>query len=240
MSDRNNYRILVVEDEPEVARAVCDALSADGSVVVPAANLSTARRILETHTFDLAVLDLNLPDGSGLELAEPLRAVCRDLPILVLTARSGVADRVQGLRSGADDYVCKPFSPDELRARVEALLRRARSARTHVVSYADLELDLLTRRLHRTGTEAVLSAREAELLAYFLQHPEQAVPRERLLSAVWRDEAEDDSNVVSVYVNYLRNRMEQGGGSRLLHTVRGIGYMLSRKEPEEMDNADLA
>jgi DNA-binding response OmpR family regulator len=237
LSDQDAYRILLVEDEHEVARSVLDALSSRGLSVIHAPSLTVARQILDSQTFDLAILDLNLPDGSGLDLTQPLRAVCRDIPILVLTARSGVADRVRGLSGGADDYVCKPFAPEELTARVEALLRRARSSRTHVLSYADLELDLLTRRMRHAGTEEVLSARETELLAYFLRHPEQALSRERLLEAVWRDEAEDDSNVLNVYVNYLRNKTEKTGGPRLLHTVRGVGYMLSRKEPEELERA---
>ena len=215
---------------------VQEGLSARGYSVVRAPTVAAAKEILETYTFDLAILDLNLPDGSGLDLIQPLRATCRDLPILILTSRSAVADRVRGLRGGADDYVCKPVVMEELTARVEAILRRARSARTHVVSYADLELDLLTRSMRRPGTEATLSAREAELLAYFLQHPEQALARERILEEVWREEAEDDSNVLNVYVNYLRNKTEQDGGSRLLHTVRGVGYMLSRKEPEELEH----
>jgi len=229
-------RILLVEDEAELSRLVREGLESHGYSIACAASVTAARNILEAQTFDLAILDLNLPDGSGLDLAQPLRATCRDLPILVLTARAGVADRVKGLRGGADDYVCKPVAMEELVARVEAILRRARSARTHVLSYADIELDLVNRTLRRPPTEATLSAREAELLAYFLQHPEQSLSRERILQDVWREEADDDSNVLNVYVNYLRNKTEQGGGDRLLHTVRGVGYMLSRKEPEEMQH----
>jgi len=236
MSDLGARRILLVEDDPEVSRVVQEELAGRGFAVFRASTLTSAKEILDSQTFDLAILDLNLPDGSGLELTQPLRDTCRDLPILMLTARSALADRVHGLRSGADDYVCKPVALEELTARVEAILRRTRSARTHVLSYADLELDLLTRIMCRPGTEATLSAREAELLAYFLQHPEQSLPRERILEDVWREEAEDDSNVLNVYVNYLRNKTEQDGRPRLLHTVRGIGYMLSRKEPEELEH----
>lgn len=236
VADTAKRRILLVEDEAELARLVREGLSARGYSVVSAASIGATKDIIEAQTFDLAILDLNLPDGSGLDLAEPLRAICRDLPILVLTARSGVADRVKGLRGGADDYVCKPVAMEELVARVEAMLRRARSSRTHVLSYADVELDLLNRTLKRPPVEATLSAREAELLAYFLQHPEQSLPRERILEQVWREEAEDDSNVLNVYINYLRNKTEQGGGDRILHTVRGVGYMLSRKEPEELEH----
>lgn len=235
MAELIKRRILLVEDEAELARLVRDGLSTRGYSVSTAGSLAAALDIIEAHTFDLAILDLNLPDGSGLELARPLREVCRDLPILVLTARGGVDDRVKGLRGGADDYVCKPVAMEELVARVEAILRRARSSRTHVLSYADVELDLLNRTLRRPPVEATLSAREAELLAYFLQNPEQSLPRERVLEAVWREEAEDDSNVLNVYINYLRNKTEQGGGDRILHTVRGVGYMLSRKEPEELE-----
>ena len=227
------HRILVAEDDPQVARCVYEGLSAHGYTVFRAPTIAAAKNLLQTHTFDLAILDLTLPDGDGLELARPLRSICRDLPILVLTARTGVADRVRGLRQGADDYLCKPFALEELTARVEAILRRARSSRTHVLSYADLELDLLTRNVRRPGIAATLSAREAELLAYLLRHPEEALSREQILRDVWREETEDDSNVLNVYVNYLRNKTEQGQQIRLIHTVRGLGYMLSRKEPGE-------
>ncbi len=236
MSDHAAHKILVVEDDPEVGRSIQDGLSARGHTVVRAATLAAARELLDVYTFDLAVLDWTLPDGSGLDLTLPLRATCRDLPILILTARSSVADRVTGLRRGADDYLTKPFAMEELTARVDAILRRARSARTHVLSYADLELDLLSRNMQRQGVLATLSAREAELLAYLLRHPEQPLSRERLLREVWHEEADDDSNVLNVYVNYLRNKTEQGAHPRLIHTVRGTGYMLSRKEPEELEH----
>ncbi len=230
----------MVEDDAEIARSVEDGLAARGYSVVRAATIAAARELLEASTYDLAILDLTLPDGCGFELTGPLRATCRDLPILILTARAAVSDRVQGLRRGADDYLCKPFAMEELTARVEAILRRSRSARTHVLSYADLELDLLSRVMRRGDTESTLSAREAELLAYFLRHPEEALSRDRILREVWREEAEDDSNVLNVYVNYLRNKTELAAADRLIHTVRGIGYMLSRKEPEELEHRGIA
>jgi DNA-binding response OmpR family regulator len=239
VSDHGGHKILMVEDDPDVARSVQDGLASRGYAVARAATIAAARELLETSTFDLAILDLTLPDGCGLELTQPLRATCRDLPILVLTARAGVADRVEGLRRGADDYLCKPFAMEELTARVEAILRRSRSARTHVLSYADLELDLLSRVMQRADAKATLSAREAELLAYFLRHPEQPLSRERILREVWREEAEDDSNVLNVYVNYLRNKTEVAALDRLIHTVRGVGYMLSRKEPEELEHRGI-
>jgi two-component system response regulator MprA len=180
------------------------------------------------------ILDLSLPDGNGLEFSISLNQLHRDLPVLMLTGRSSVKDRVTGFRYGADDYLGKPFAVEELLARVQAILRRIRRGGGHVLTYADVELDLATRTVRRPGIEATLSAREAELLAYFLQHTEQPLGREDILRDVWREEAEDDSNVLNVYVNYLRNKLEGGVMGRLIHTVRGVGYMFSRKEPEEL------
>ena len=160
--------------------------------------------------------------GSGLEV-----------PILILTARTAVDARLEGFRHGADDYVCKPFAVAELEARIHAILRRSGRRSPHLLSYADLRLDLVRRVAQRGALRANLSAREAELLAYFMRGAEKTLPRERILEEVWGGDAEDDSNVLNVYVNYLRNKLEQGGSLPLIHTVRGVGYMFSTTDPDQ-------
>jgi len=152
----------------------------------------------------------------------------------MLTAKNAVADRIDGFRHGADDYLCKPFDVSELVARLFAIMRRTHPARRHVIGYADVELDLVTRTARRGDTKVTLSAREAELLAYLIRHSEESLTRDSILHEVWGQEAEDDSNVLNVYINYLRNKIDSNPAERLVHTVRGVGYMLSRREPDEL------
>jgi len=227
-------RVLLVEDDPEVARAVKEGLGRSGFTVRHACDIAAATRLIEAANTDVMVLDLTLPDGNGLDFAATLRRQHVAIPILMLTARDTVSDRVDGFRYGADDYLCKPFDVAELAARLLAILRRTHPARRHVIAYADIELDLVTRRVRRGDVESLLSAREAELLAYMIRHNEEALSREKILREVWGQRAEDDSNVLNVYVNYLRNKIDFRTDARMIHTVRGIGYMLSRKEPDEL------
>lgn len=234
MSVNTPVRVLVIEDDPVVARTVREGLTARRFVVQHVPSLAAAQRALTTGRYDIAVFDLTLPDGDGLDLVASLRAAGNNLPVLVLTARDSIADRVTGLRRGADDYLCKPFSVEELVARLYALLRRVSGTERHVLRYADLHLDMISRTLRRQDIQVILSAREAELLAYFLRHPEEVLSRARILREVWGDEAEDESNVLNVYVNYLRNKIEASLHSRVIHTVRGVGYMLSKSEPDEL------
>ncbi len=228
-------RVLVVEDDPEVIQAVRNGLDARRFSFESAPTVAAGREQLAAGKFDVLILDLSLPDGSGLELADELRGAGSDVPILMLTARSGVQERVDGFRHGADDYVCKPFAIAELEARLGAVLRRSRPARPNVLTYADLEFDLLHREVRRGDSRALLSAREADLLAYFLRHADEHLPRSRILEEVWGNETEFESNVVNVYVNYLRNKLEQGRNPRLIHTVRGVGYVLSAADPDALD-----
>ena len=226
-------RVLLIEDDPGVVDAVRDALDSRGFSVQHAPDLATGKQLLSASRPELVVLDLTLPDGSGLGLASSLRADGNDVPILMLTARDSVPERIIGFQHGADDYLCKPFNVEELAARLQAILRRARTGERHVCQYADVRLDLLTRTVQRKDREATLSDREAQLLAYLMRHPEESLPRDRILEEVWGDEAEDDSNVLNVYVNYLRNKIESRAERRLIHTIRGVGYMRSEKDPEE-------
>ncbi len=227
-------RVLLVEDDPGVAQAVKDGLGQRGFTVRHASGIASATNLIDAGNTDVIVLDVTLPDGTGLDFAATLRRQHIAIPILMLTAKDTVADRVDGFRHGADDYLCKPFDMTELAARLLAILRRTHPARRHVIAYADVELDLVTRTVRRGDVETSLSAREAELLAYMIRHNETPLTRERILQEVWGQRAEDDSNVLNVYVNYLRNKIDFSADSRMIHTVRGIGYMLSRREPDEL------
>ena len=198
-----------------------------------ATTLSDGQRMLSRGQYAALILDLTLPDGDGLDFAAALRTAGNDIPILMLTSKSSVPDRITGFKRGADDYLCKPFEVEELAERLQAILRRTHGPDRHVLQYADVRLDLATHKVQPQEIHVVLSAREAELLAYFMRHPQEALPRARVLREVWGDEAEDDSNVLNVYVNYLRNKIEAHIHPRLIHTVRGVGYILSTEEPDE-------
>jgi DNA-binding response OmpR family regulator len=224
-------RVLLVEDDAETAQIVQETLEAARLNVDRVDCLTDARQMLASRTYDCVVLDLGLPDGSGLELADSLRSTS-EVPILMLTAQAALQQRLDGFAHGADDYVCKPCMPDELVARIQALLRRARPERQHVLRYADLQLDLLRRTVTRGGAETPLSDREAALLAYLIRHAGQPVAREALGQDVWGLGPADDAGVVNVYINYLRNKLEHGNqAARLIHTVRGIGYIFSETPP---------
>jgi DNA-binding response OmpR family regulator len=225
-------RVLLVEDDVEIVRALLAALRAKGYHLWHAHSLAVARRRLGDRRYNAIILDLALPDGCGMDLADEIRRGGSDTPIIMLTAQNAVEQRVSGLQHGADDYVCKPFAVPELIARLQAVMRRASAQATRQLTYADVELDLLTRTVRRGGVEETLSARETDLLAYLLMRSEQVLARDRILEEVWGGDAQADSNVVNVYINYLRNKLEQLGGDRIIHSVRGVGYQLSTHEPD--------
>ena len=216
-------RILVVDDDPMVATTVQRVLRPEGYEVEVALGGSAALEQARANRPDLVVLDLMMPGIDGLEVCRQLRAD-GNLPILMLTARSGTADRVRGLDLGADDYLIKPFAYAELLARVRALLRRMPPPAT-VLQFADLTLEVETGEVRRGTRVVALTAREFALLAHFLHHPRQVLTRERLLAAVWEGEDTDD-NVVAVYVGYLRAKLDDGAEPRLIQTIRGFGYSL--------------
>lgn len=218
--------ILVVDDDPAVLSALRRALALEGYQVVVAADGETALAITANHLPDLVILDVVLPGVGGLAVCQQLRAKS-PLPILMLTAKDTVPDRVAGLDHGADDYLVKPFVLDELMARVRALLRRAPNRQ--VLRYADLLLDCQTREAFRAGQRLHLTPREHDLLEVFLRHPRQALSREQLCEAVWGYSFQGESNFVDVAIMELRKKLERDGRPRLIQTVRGYGYAL--REP---------
>lgn len=225
--------VLLVDDDDGVAHLVCDGLNPALFSVQRVATSTAALAALGSRRFDVLLLDLILPDGSGLKMAERLRRAGSALPIIMLTSRDRVEQRVEGLSRGADDYLCKPFAVEELAARILAVCRRLAGAATHTLRFSDVQLDLIKRVASRRDITVELSSREAELLAFFMTHPEEVLSRERILEQVWGAEADDGSNVLNVYVNYLRNKLERGLFPRLIYTVRGVGYLLSTTDPED-------
>ena len=220
-------RILVVEDERKVANFISQGLQEEGHTVEVAKDGEAALDLLENGPpYDLIVLDVMLPRLGGLAVLRAARAAQVRSPVLMLTARDAIADKVAGLDAGADDYLTKPFSFDEFLARVRALLRRADGRREPVLKLADLTLDPATREVARRGRRIELTAREHALLEYFLRNPGRVLTRPRLAEHVWGLDFDPESNVVDVYVGYLRRKIDGPGDARLLHTVRGAGYVL--------------
>ena len=217
--------ILIVDDDPRITDLLRRLLAYEGySVSIAASGDAALMRTLERAP-DLILLDIMLPGIDGLEVARRLRAAGDNVPILMLTARDSVKDRVKGLETGADDYLVKPFANEELLARVKAMLRRNQTERHEVLRYADVELDTGTRVAHRREREIELSPTEYELLALFLRRPRQVLTRDIILDRVWGMDFESSSNVMEVYIGYLRSKLEAHGEPRLIHTVRGVGYV---------------
>ena len=217
-------RILVVEDAPRMQAVLRAGLREEGHAVDCAADGKTGLELARSGHFDLLLLDLHLPKMDGLELLRRLRAARSDLPVIVVTARDSVDDRVTGLDSGADDYLSKPFAFHELLARVRAVARRPGARAEPVLAHADVVLDPTRGQAFRAGRPLNLSAREYALLRLFLRHAGSVLTRARLYEGVWNLEYDGGSNVLDVYVNYLRNKLEAAGEPRLIHTVRGRGY----------------
>lgn len=220
--------ILVVDDDTRLRRALKRVLVANGFAVEVAEDGSEALARLRTGSYDAVVLDLMMPGSDGIEVCERLRAAGDQLPVLMLTARYAVRDRVAGLDAGADDYLVKPFANEELVARLRALLRRT-GKRSETVSFADLELDVLTRDARRGSREIQLSRMEFDLLEFFLRHPRQVLARGTLYERVWGYDASLSSNSLDMTVSHLRRKLEADGQPRLIQTVRGVGFMLRER-----------
>jgi two-component system response regulator MprA len=220
--------VLVVDDEPSVRQSLSRALRLEGYEVVTVDDGAAALVAVEERRPDVVVLDVGLPVLDGLTACRRLRARGDRTPVLMLTARDAVDDRVDGLDAGADDYLVKPFALRELTARLRALVRRGAPAGTDLLRYADVSMDPIAHRAHRGARELGLTRTEYVLLELFLRNPEQVLPRDVILDRVWGFEFEPASNSLEVFVGYLRRKLESGGEPRLLQTVRGIGYVLRR------------
>lgn len=218
-------RILIIEDDEAIVRVLRRALSYEGYTVDTALDGETGINLAREHHPDLVILDLMLPGMDGIEVCQRLRAG-GGTPIIMLTAKDAVQDRVQGLDAGADDYMTKPFDLEELLARLRALLRRTQMERAPVLNFADLMLDTSTRQATRGTRVIALTAKEYDLLELFLRHPRQVLTREMIFDRVWGYDFGGESNVLDVYIRYLRQKLETAGDIRLLHTVRGVGYVL--------------
>ncbi|MDQ1700432.1 MAG: two-component system, OmpR family, response regulator MprA [Frankiaceae bacterium] len=231
MSD--GARVLVVDDDPQLREALTRALELDGYAVDTASNGVKALEGISAQRPDVMVLDVMMPYVGGLDVCRTLRERKDRLPILVLTARDEVGDRVAGLDAGADDYLTKPFALEELRARLRALLRRTATdvdGEDAVLTYADLVLDPAARTVHRGERPVDLTRTEYALLELLLRNAGRPLPRDVIMDRVWGWESEPTSNSLEVFVGYLRRKTEAGGEPRLIHTVRGVGYVL-RSEP---------
>jgi two-component system, OmpR family, response regulator MprA len=220
-------RILVVDDEPAVRSALERALGLEAFEVDLAADGREALDLLAVRHVDAVVLDIGMPNIDGLEVCRRLRAAGDRTPVLMLTARDAVDDRVEGLDAGADDYLVKPFALKELQARVRALLRRTETIdETDTLRFADLTMDQSAHEVRRAGRLIDLSRTEYSLLELFLHHPRQVLTRSTIFENVWGYDFGPTSNSLGVYVGYLRRKLEEDGEPRLLHTVRGVGYVL--------------
>jgi len=221
--------VLIVEDDPKAAQMLQRTLSYEGYRVVNARDGREALDQARDHRPDLVVLDWNIPALDGLSVLERLRNA-DGMPVLMLTGQAGIGDKVRALLTGADDYLVKPFAPEEFVARVRALLRRAGDARhDRPLGFADLILDPRTGEVRRGERIVSLSPREFDLLAYFMQRPRQVLRREQILRDVWGNHFDNRSGVLDVYIGYLRAKLEQEGEPRLIHTMRHVGYVL--REP---------
>jgi two-component system, OmpR family, response regulator len=219
-------RLLVVEDDHKLVRALTRGLEREGYAIDVAFTGEEALSLADYVEYDAVVLDVMLPGLDGFAVCKKLRQRPTWVPVLMLTARADVADRIRGLDAGADDYLVKPFDFGELLARLRAIARRGPSERSAVVEVGELRLDRDTRVVSRAGTEIELTAREFEVLELLARHGGQVVSRQQLLDEIWADDRDGSPNVVDVYVGYLRKKLEDPAGPRLIRTVRGVGFLL--------------
>ncbi len=220
-------RIIIVEDEADIARVLERRLTYEGYRVEVAPDGETALKLIYDDPPALVLLDLTLPDIDGLIVTEELRAAKIDVPILMLTARDAIPDKVSGLDAGADDYMTKPFNTDELLAHVRALLRRTGAEKgSETLDFADLRLDPASRLAYRGERSINLTAKEYDLLEMFMRHPNQVLTRDQIFDRIWGYDFGGESNIIEVYIRYLRSKLEKEGEARLIDTVRGVGYVL--------------
>ena len=223
-------RILVIEDEKKISSFIQRGLKEEHYVVDLAPDGEEGSYLADINPYDLIILDIMLPKKDGVAICKELRKKKNTTPVLMLTARNTVKDKVSGLNAGADDYLAKPFSFEELLARVRALLRRPKDQNLNVLKIADLELNQLTNEVKRSNKLINLTSKEYALLEYFMLHANQVVTRTMLSEHVWHEDFDSFSNVIDVYIKYLRNKIDDGFKQKLIHTVRGRGYVLKKSE----------
>ncbi len=219
-------RILLVEDEEKVSRFVVKGLQADGYAVDAVADGNAALDYISDYSYDLLILDLNLPGLSGTEVLQRVRKDNAHVPVLILTARGDVTDKVRHIENGADDYLTKPFSFAELQVRIKALLRRAPVERSSALRVADLELDRVTHQVRRNGIKIDLTSKEFALLEYLMVHTGRVMTRTMIIEHVWDQSFEGLTNIVDVYIRQLRKKIDEAHEPALIHTVRGVGYTI--------------
>ncbi|HLY47710.1 MAG TPA: response regulator transcription factor [Solirubrobacteraceae bacterium] len=219
-------RVLLIEDERTLASFIEQSLRAEGYAVTVRHDGPAGEAAALTGDYALVLLDLTLPGRDGLDVLRAIRSRLPELPVIVLTARAAVEQRVEGLDRGANDYVTKPFSLEELLARVRAQLRSPDQRESSVLDAAGIHMDLRTRRVQRDGHEVQLTAREFEVLAYLMRHPDQVLSREQILNAVWGFDFDPGTKVLEVYIGYLRRKLGADHGSEAIETVRNVGYRL--------------
>jgi two-component system, OmpR family, copper resistance phosphate regulon response regulator CusR len=226
-------RVLIIEDDEKIGSGLLEVFAREGFSARWARSGEDGFFLWSTESFDLIVLDLGLPGRQGLEILTARRKVSRDCLVLILSARDGIDDRVQGLEAGADDYLVKPFAVTELLARVQALLRRGRTNTLLRLNVKDLHLDVVTRRVERGGRRLELTTREFDLLEYLMRHAQEIVSRDMLAREIWKDveRATPLDNVIDVHIARLRRKIDSSDSVRLIHTVRGVGFCLGEAEP---------
>ncbi len=229
-------QVLLVEDDPSLARSITEGLSDEGLAVAHVSDGMAATDAINRSRWDLVILDWWLPGKDGLAILEEHRRGGGTAPILFLTARDAVSDRVRGLDAGADDYLCKPFAFEELLARARALIRRGHAVEVTTLTYRDVRVDLATQRADRAGVPLNLTSKELSLLIFFLRHPDEVLSRARIYGHVWGDDYDFVSNTVDVHIKTLRRTLE-AHGPRIIQTLRGRGYLLSDVAPVGTDGA---
>lgn len=219
-------KILLVEDEKKIANFIERGLKEEHYVVDVAPEGEKGLFLAEINEYDLIILDLMLPGKDGISICRELRIKKIDAPILMLTAKDSISDKVAGLNVGADDYLTKPFAFDEFLARVNALMRRRKSCKTNVIKVADLELDQLTHKAKRAGKEIIFTSKEYALLEYLMVNSGKVVTRTMISEHVWNEDSDNFTNTIDVHINYLRNKIDKEFRNKLIHTIRGTGYII--------------
>ncbi|NIA20231.1 MAG: heavy metal response regulator transcription factor [Xanthomonadaceae bacterium] len=223
-------KILVIEDEKKVANFLQKGLKEEQYVVDVAYDGLDGEHLATTNDYDLILLDIMLPGKDGIEILKTLRQRQINIPVIMLTAKEMVEDKVEGFNAGCDDYISKPFSFEELLVRIRAVLRRGSGALSNVLTFADLTLDLISHKVIRDGREIELTAKEYTLLEYLVRNPNRVLTRTMIAEHVWDYNYDSFTNVIDVYINYLRNKVDRGFATKLIHTVRGVGYVLKEEK----------